>query len=55
MFSKVMWFNFGIGEECVDDVKKRVEHPKVVWVRYTHDVYETPRVISFYKKSHVKI
>ena len=54
-FSKVMWFNFGIGEECVDGVKKRVEHPKVVWVRYTHDVYETPRVVSFYKKSHVNI
>ena len=56
-FSKDMWFNFdfGIGEECVDGVKKRVEHPKVVWYGYTHDVYETPRVVSFYQKSHVSI
>ena len=54
-FSKVVWFNFGIGEECVNGVMKKIEHPKVVWVRYTHDLYETPHKVSFYKKSNFSI
>ena len=32
-FSKVVWFNFGIGEECVNGVLEKREHPKEVWVR----------------------
>jgi hypothetical protein len=52
-FSKVVWFNFGIGEECVNGVLEKREHPKEVWVRYTYDVYETPRRVSFFKKSGV--
>ena len=50
-FSKVVWFNFGIGEEVVNGVIHQQEHPQEVWVRYTYDVSETPCRVSFYKKS----
>ena len=49
-FSKVLWFNFGIGEQLVNGAIERTEHPKEVWVRYTYDLSETPRKVT-YKKS----
>ena len=52
-FSKVVWFNFGIGEEVVNGVTQKREHSQEVWVRYTYDVSEMPRRASFHKKSHV--
>ena len=52
-FSKVVWFNFGVGEEVGENgVIKTVEHPQEVWLRYTYHLSETPRKVSFYKKSH---
>ena len=30
---------------------KKREHPKEVWVRYTYDLSETPRKVTFFKKS----
>ena len=54
-FSKVMWFNFGTGEEIVAGDRVEQEHPNEVWVRYTYDPSETPRKVSFYKKSRVNI
>lgn len=58
-FSKVVWFNFGVGEERVESMGSRSlvrkERAYEVWVRSTYDPYETPRKVSFYKKSHVKI
>ena len=52
-FSKVVWFNFGVGEEPVNGAIEKREHPQQVWVRYTYNPSETPRKVSFYKKSRV--
>ena len=52
-FSKAVWFNFGIGEELVGGVLQKKEHKNEVWLRYTHDITEVPRKVSFYKKSGV--
>ena len=52
-FSKVVWSNFGFGEEVVNGVIQQREHPQEVWVRYTYDVSEMPRRVSFHKKSRV--
>ena len=52
-FSKIVWFNFGIGEEVVDSRLQEKEHISEVWVRYTHDISEKPRKISFQKRSNV--
>lgn len=53
-FSKVVWFNFGIGEELVDGDTIEREHPYTVQVWYTYNPSETPRKVS-YKKSCVNI
>ena len=29
------------------------EHPQEVWVRYSYDLCESPRKVSFYKKSRI--
>lgn len=50
-FTKVVWFNFGIGEESVDGTLEMKEHFNEVWVRYTYDVSEIPRKVSFYKRT----
>lgn len=48
-FSKVMWFNFRIGEELVDGDTIEREHLNNVWVQYTYDPSEIPHKVSFYK------
>ena len=35
-FSKVMWFNFSIGEELVNGVMEKREHSKEVWYILKH-------------------
>ena len=52
-FSKAVWFNFGIGEEVVDGSLVQAEHPQEVWVRFTYSPSETPRKVSFFKKSRI--
>ena len=54
-FSKVLWFNFGVGEMLVNGAVERRQHPQEVWARYTYDLSETPRRVSFYKKSNFKV
>ena len=49
-FKNVVWFNFGKGEKEVDGKLVQCDHPKEVWVRYTYDVKEEPRHVSFFKK-----
>lgn len=49
-FQKIVWFNFGKGEKKVDGKLLALDHPKDVWVRYTYDVKENPRSVSFFKK-----
>lgn len=41
-FSKVLWFNFGVGEELVNGTLEMKEYFDEVWVRYTHDLLEIP-------------
>ena len=52
-FSKVVWFNFGVGEEHENGAIVKREHPQEVWVRNTYDLSETPRKVFYYKKSRV--
>ena len=49
-FQKIVWFNFGKGEEEVDGRLVVFDHPEDVWVRYTYNVKEKPRCVSYYKK-----
>ena len=53
-FSKVTWFNFGVGEEMVNRCMKEEKHPHEVWIRYTHDISEKPKKVSFQKLSNVR-
>ena len=41
-FSKVLLFNFGVGEELVNGTLEMKEHFDEVWVRYTHHISEIP-------------
>lgn len=53
-FSKVLWFNFGVGEELTAaGILQEKKHPQEVWIRYTHDPFERPKKMSFKKKSNV--
>ena len=46
-FSKVVWFNFGIGEELVEgNVLQKKKHPLETWLRYSYD----PQKVSYLKK-----
>lgn len=53
-FKNVVWFNFGKGERLVNGKLEVIDHPKEVWVRYTYNVREQPRCVSFYKKRNQK-
>ena len=53
-FSKVVCFNFGVGEESVNGAIVKRQHPQEVWVWNTYDLSETPRKVS-YKKSRVTV
>jgi hypothetical protein len=56
-FSKVVWFNFGIGEE-IDDTCTTLyqkEHPTEVWLRYSYDPAEHPIEVSYLKKSNLQL
>ena len=50
-FQRVVWFNFGKGEKLINNELVMVDHPRKVWVRYTYDVRETPRVVYYFKKN----
>ena len=54
-FNKVAWFNFGIGEELINGNLQQKEHPLEVWIRYSHDLTETPKKVSFLKKSNLQL
>ena len=51
-FKNIVWFNFGKGEKEVDGKMLLCDHPKEVWVRYSYNVRENPRRVSFFKKRH---
>lgn len=53
-FSKIVWFNFGVGEVSICGAVEERMHPQEVWARYSYDLCETPRRVSFYKKSRVR-
>ena len=50
-FNKVLWFNFGVGEELINGQLCQTEHPLEVWVRYSHNISEKPQRI-LYQKNH---
>ena len=54
-FQKIVWFNFGKGEIERDGKLVPVDHPKVVWVRYTYNVKEQPRHVCYYKKRNLTV
>ena len=43
-FSKMLWFNFGLGEErTAPGLLQEKKHPQEVWIRYTHEPSEKPK------------
>ena len=54
-FQNIVWFNFGKGEIERDGKLVLVDHPKVVWVRYTYNVKEEPRHVCYYKKRNLTV
>ena len=54
-FSKVVWFNFGMGELVHNGQVVQERHSSEVWVRYSYDIAETPRRVNFYKKSNFRL
>ena len=50
-FSKVLWFNFGLGEErTAAGLLQEKKHPQEVWIRYTHEPSEKPQKNFISKK-----
>ena len=54
-FSKILWFNFGVGEELIDGQIHQTQHPLEVWVRYSHNISEKPQKILYQKKSCIRL
>lgn len=54
-FTKVMWFNFGIGDEIVNGQLQETSHPLQVWIRYSHNISEKPQKVEYRKKSSIHL
>lgn len=49
LYDEMHYFNYGIGERCVDGIVKTYAHPGTCWIRKTLDPKEDPVVVSFKK------